>query len=96
MHHINNPHPSFRPLATSFQTSGDPVAPCKMVVRAGSVLTPPQQTNLLEQEKLTQQTPAPAVYRSGQVRSGEVRSGQVRSGQVRSRPVPDGLTTRKN
>ena len=35
-------------------------------------------------------------YRSGQVRSGEVRSGQVRSGQVRSRPVPDGLTTRKN
>ena len=44
----------------------------------------PPKTNLLELQKLTQQTPAPAVYRSGQVRSGQVRSGQVRPGQVRS------------
>ena len=59
-------------------------------VRAGSVLTPLPKTNLLEQYKLTQQTPAPAVYRSGQVRSGQVRSGQVRSGQVRSGQVRSG------
>ena len=43
---------------------------------------PPLKTNLLEQHKLTQQTPAPAVYRSGQARTGQDRSGQVRSGNV--------------
>ena len=58
-------------------------------VRAGSVLTPPQK-RIFWSYKLTQQTPAPAVYRSGQVRSGQVRSGQVRSGQVRSGQVRTG------
>ena len=45
-------------------------------------------------QKLTQQTPVPAVVRSGQVRSGQVRSGQVRSGQVRSGHVTSGTLTR--
>ena len=50
----------------------------------------PPQNESFGATKLTQQTPAPAVYRSGQVRPGQVRSGQVRSGQVRSGQVRSG------
>ena len=39
---------------------------------SGPTASPPK-TNLMEQKKLTQQTPVPAVYRSGQERSGQVR-----------------------
>ena len=49
--------------------------------------------NLLEQQKLRQQTQpllCTGQVRSGQVRSGQVRSGQVRSGQVRSGQVRSG------
>ena len=71
MHHINNPHPSFRPLATSFQTSGDPVAPCKMVVRAGSVLTTPNK-RIFWSKRSSRSKPQPLPC-TGQVRSGQVR-----------------------
>ena len=60
---------------------------------AGTFLDRPPhpKTNLSVQQKLTQQTPAFAVYRSGQV---QARSGQARSGQVRSQ-VRSGHRSRK-
>ena len=63
------------------------------VVRAGSVLTPPQKrifwSNRSSRSK-PQPLPCTGQVRSGQVRPGQVRSGQVRSGQVRSGQVRTG------
>ena len=46
MHHISNPNPSLRPLATFSQTNGDPVAPCTWTSVAPMARTW-ENTNLL-------------------------------------------------
>ena len=43
-----------------------------------------KETMTMEHWKLTQETPAPAVYRSSQARPGQATSGQDRTGQDRS------------
>ena len=46
MHHNSSPNPSLRPLATSSQTNGDPVAPCPSTSVAPMARTW-ENTNLL-------------------------------------------------